>query len=178
MFVTKLQVLSISFLALVLVSLVVFTKRTDENTILERTKNSVKSKESYKQWLQSVEKETPLKPRKANHRFHLVNADLDEHHKNKGRLQQLALKPETVQFASGYPVGKHVVGYLDVAAELDPSDDSTVPAVVIPNQILSQSTNSAGNEGAQSGTTGDAGTFLLARSYFTSKIGYKLSQCL
>jgi hypothetical protein len=105
---------------------------------------------TYRQWLRRTEqqKSTPLiKSRRSNEKFHLVSLHDSKpatrntpamHQKAKARVQELATQP-AVRFASGYPIGRRIRGFLDVAAEVDPSDDATVPAVVIPNHVYAQS---------------------------------------
>ena len=148
----RVHIISIFALAFVTLSLLLadFRERREGNTSLEeKSQASSKSSESYKQWLKNVETEKPLRSHKSIERFHMVKTDIAKNHEDKGRLQQLAGK-STMTFAPGYPVGKHIRGYLDVAAELDPSDDATVPAVVIPNQILAQSASEKTNPQTQS----------------------------
>ena len=121
--------------------LVVFSRTVEQSVTTEDISKNVVKSPTYKQWLENVETEKPVIKSKSKEKFHLITFHDSKHskkqHQAKARMQLLASK--TVPFASGYPIGRHIRGFLDVAAELDPSDDSTVPAVVIPNQKLAQS---------------------------------------
>eukprot|EP00291_Cryptomonas_curvata_P005073 CAMPEP_0172177094 /NCGR_PEP_ID=MMETSP1050-20130122/15224_1 /TAXON_ID=233186 /ORGANISM="Cryptomonas curvata, Strain CCAP979/52" /LENGTH=181 /DNA_ID=CAMNT_0012849533 /DNA_START=24 /DNA_END=565 /DNA_ORIENTATION=- len=139
--------LAIVAASIALASVLITLQQKNAATIEQIEQDDLGASLTYRQWLRKTEQQkfTPsIKSRRSKEKFHLVSLHDSKpangntpakHQMAKARVQELATKP-AVRFASGYPIGRRIRGFL---AELDPSDQATVPAVVIPNHVYAQS---------------------------------------